>query len=75
MVTRADVNDVEQRERELMIYVWTFLLAPVVLWIAYNFVVGFVQGFKQGWQRPRWRGLKFAWRLCQMANPDHDQHP
>ena len=55
-----------------MIFVWTFLLAPVVLWIAYHFIVGFIHGFKEGWHRPRWRKLKWVWRLCEMFNPHDD---
>ena len=41
-----------------MIWVWILLATPVVGFIGYHFIVGFVQGFRAGWQRPRWRRLK-----------------
>ena len=46
----------------------SLLLIPAVLWIAYNFVIGFIRGFRKGMERPRWRKLKHVWRLCQIAN-------
>ena len=46
----------------------SLLLIPVVIWIAYNFVIGFIRGFRKGMERPRWRKLKHVWRLCQIAN-------
>ena len=50
-------------------YILTLLLLiPVALWIVYDFVIGFIQGFREGMQRPRWRKLKGAWRLCKIAN-------
>jgi hypothetical protein len=61
----------EERE-DIMTWLWILLAAPFVGFVAYHFIVGFVQGFKEGWQHQRWRKLKGAWRLCQMANPDDD---
>ena len=46
----------------------SLLLIPVVLWIAYNFVIGFKKGWREGMERMRWRKLKHVWRLCQIAN-------
>lgn len=54
-----------------MTWLWILLAAPFVGFVAYHFCVGFVQGFRRSWNRPRWRKLKWAWRLCRMFNP-HD---
>ncbi len=52
-----------------MSYVLTLLLViPVALWIAYNFLIGFKKGWREGMERMRWRKLKGVWRLCQIAN-------
>ena len=48
-----------------MIYVPIVLLALVVLWLAYNFVQGFIQGFCWEMRRSKWRKLKGVWRQCE----------
>jgi hypothetical protein len=55
------------------IYILTWLLvALVVFWLGYHFVVGFVQGFKEGWRRKltykRWN----VWRLWRREYFDRD---
>ena len=56
-----------------MIYVPIFLLAVVCLWLSYCFVQGFIQGFREGWQRTRWRQLKGVWRQCKRENPRRER--
>ena len=55
-----------------MIYILILLAAPVVGFVAYHFAIGFAQGWREGWRRPRWRKLKWAWRLCGRFNPPED---
>ena len=55
-----------------MIWLWILLATPVVGFISYHFVVGFIHGFREGWQRRRWRKLKWVWQLCEMCNPHDD---
>jgi hypothetical protein len=46
------------------IYILTLLLVvPVILWIGYHFVVGFIQGFKEGWRRQLTYKRRNIWRL------------
>jgi uncharacterized BrkB/YihY/UPF0761 family membrane protein len=44
-------------------YVLTLLVLAVALWLGYNFVVGFIQGFKEGWHRQLSYKRRKVWRL------------
>jgi hypothetical protein len=54
-----------------MIYLGMFFLALIVAWLGYNFVLGFIEGFRKGSQSRR-RRRKDICRLWEMSNRDKD---
>ena len=53
-------------------YVLIAIVVLVGLWLGCAFVRGFIQGFREGMQRARWRHLRNVWRQCERENPRQD---